>query len=148
VRTAQRDARPDGILINALHPEAAGIVVEGQSPPPHYVSGNVTFNGTRPAEGLLVLFSTFMFTPEHPPTGAPSGYYAITDPNETLYAMTGLPEGTYYVSLWNNVAPPATPTFYGAHGYTAGSDVDPDPVTLGTTAATWGAINKNIVGNP
>jgi hypothetical protein len=62
--------------------------------------------------------------------------------------MTGLPVGTYYVSLWNYVAPPTVPTFYGAYGYTAGSDTDPDPVTLGTTAATWGAINKNIVGNP
>jgi hypothetical protein len=148
VRTAQRDARPDGILLNALHPEAAGIVLEGQSPPPHYISGNVAFNGTRPAEGLLVLFSTFMYTPEHPPTGAPSGYYAITNPSETLYAMTGLPAGTYYVSLWNNLPPPNVPTFYGAYGYTAGSDVDPDPVTLGTTAATWGVTHVDISGNP
>jgi hypothetical protein len=62
--------------------------------------------------------------------------------------MTGLPEGTYYVSLWNNVPPPGVPTFYGAHGYTAGSDVDPDPVTLGATAAAWGAINVDISGNP
>ena len=139
------DARPDAILINPIDTVANGIVVNGSSPAPHWISGTIDFNGTRPAEGLLVLFSTFMYTPEHPPTGAPSGYCPVTDPSENLYAMTGLPVGTYYVSLWNYVAPPAVPTFYGAHGYTAGSDTDPDPVTLDATQANWGKNGINII---
>lgn len=139
------DARPDAILINPIDTVASGIVMNGNSPAPHWISGTITFNGTRPSEGLLVLFSTFPYTPEHPPTGAPSGYCPVTNPSETLYAMTGLPEGTYYVSLWNNVAPPTVPTFYGAHGYTAGSDTDPDPVVLGSTQTEWGKNGIHII---
>jgi hypothetical protein len=146
VNSAAGDARPDSIPVNSATPQTGGLIVSGSAPAPHWISGDVTFNGTRPAEGLLVLFSTFPFTPEHPPQGAPSGYYPITNPNETLYAMTGLPEGTYYVSLWNNLPPPATPTFYGAFGYTSGSDTDPDPVVISSTA--WGVNHINITGHP
>lgn len=140
------DARPDTLVLSAGTPLHTGLVVEGFAPAPHWISGTITFNGTRPAEGLLVMVTTFPVSPLQPPTGQPFGYFRITDPNETLYAFTGMPEGTYYVSLWNNSQ--QSPACYGAYGYTAGSDTDPDPVTLGATAATWGAINKNIIGNP
>jgi len=148
VYTLGQDARADGINLSTLEPSRTGLVVLGDSPPPHFISGYVTFSGTRPAEGILVLFSTFPFAPEHPPTGGPSGYYPITNPSETLYAFTGLSAGTYYVSLWNNVAPPTEPTFYGAYGYEAGVDTDPDPVIVGTTAETWGRTEINITGHP
>jgi hypothetical protein len=139
------DARSDGIAISTQNPLVGDVVVNGNAPAPHWISGTVTFNGTRPQEGLLVLVSTFMFTPEHPPTGAPWGYFMIGDPNETLYALSGMPEGTYYVSLWNTAQPPNS-VFYGAYGYTAGSDTDPDPVVISSTV--WGANSINITGQP
>jgi hypothetical protein len=140
------DARPDSLFISDSVPQVSNLVVSGNAPAPHWISGTITFNGTRPTEGILVLVSTFMFTPEHPPTGAPSGYFLISDPNESLYAISGLPAGTYYVSLWNTSQ--TNSVFYGAYGYTAGSDTDPDPVTLGTTYSTWGMNSINFTGHP
>jgi hypothetical protein len=138
------DAQPDGITINTQNPLVGNVVVNGNAPAPHWISGTIAFNGSRPPEGLLVLVSTFMFTPEHPPTGAPWGYFAITDPLGTVYALSGMPDGTYYVSLWNNSQ--SNSAFYGAYGYTAGTDTDPDPVVISSTA--YGANHINFAGQP
>jgi hypothetical protein len=139
------DPHPDAIVLNAGTPATGGLVVPGNSPAPHYVSGHVNFTGTRPAEGLLVMLTTQPVSPEQPPTSQPFGYFAITDPTETLYAICGMPAGTYYVSLWNNVQGPGS-VCYGAYGYTAGSDPNPDPLTLDDT--TWGVTGKDVSGHP
>ena len=141
------DAIPDFITLDETNHDVSGLQINVNVPPPHYLAGDVTFNGTRPAEGILTLLSTFPYTPEHQPTGQPSGYFAITDETQTRYAFNNIPAGTYYVSLWSNTPPPGTPTFFGAYGYTAGSDTDPDPVTLDETTEGWGAFGINIIGN-
>ncbi len=142
------DATPDSVRITDSSPAADNLVVSGVTPAPHFLSGNITFNGDRPVEGLLVLISSFPWSPEHHPTGAPSGYFQIFDRNATLYAFSGIPTGVYYVSLWNNIPPPTEPTFYGAYGYTSGSDLDPDPVMITQTFEGWGASGVNIPGHP
>lgn len=139
------DPNPDAITLSDATPAAGGVIVPGNAPAPHYISGDVNFTGTRPAEGLLVMVTTFPVSPEQPPTGQPFGYFAMTDPNATLYAICGMPEGAYYVSLWNNVQGPGA-ACYGAYGYVAGSDPTPDPVTLNAT--TWGVNHINLSNNP
>ncbi|MFZ5432302.1 MAG: hypothetical protein ACOZB3_00865 [Calditrichota bacterium] len=146
IQVSAGDARPDAVIISEQVPRVSDVTVNGRSPAPHWISGDVTFNGTRPAEGILVLLSTFMFTPEHPPMGPPTAYFPITNASETLYAFSGITEGTYYVSLWSNTPPPGQPTFYGAYGYTAGSDVDPDPVVI--SASAWGVNDIDFFGQP
>jgi hypothetical protein len=137
------DARPDAITLNASTPAQGGIVIPGSTPAPHWISGKVVFAGTRPAEGLLVLAAT---SPALPPQTQPAGYFAIPA-TDSIFALTGLATGTYYLSLWNNVQPPTPPTFYGAYGFNrAGNDTIPDGVVIGTEAATWGANAINILG--
>lgn len=140
---ATNDAQPDPIVIDMDDPSSVGLAISGFSPAPHYISGNVNFTGTRPEVGLLVLLSTFPYSPEHAPQGPPTAYFPITDDAETLYAFTGIQEGTYYASLWSNTPPPGVPTFFGAYGYVSGSDTDPDPVVIdGTT--NYGRTGINI----
>ncbi len=139
------DARPDAVEIDSTSPSIGDIYVYAEAPAPHYISGTITFNGTRPAEGILALLSTFPFTPENPPQGAPTDYFIITDPSEDLYAFTAMAEDTYYVSLWNT-QPPPNDVFYGAFGYVSGSDTDPDPLVISSTI--WGHTNINITGGP
>ena len=146
INTAADDAHSDAVTINTLNPDASGILITGQSPPPRFISGHVTFNGTRPDAGILLLLSTFPYSPEHAPQGPPSDYFIITNPNETLYAFSGLPNGTYYVSLWSNTPPPGVPTFFGAYGYVAGSDTDPDPIVIADPSP--GYVNIDVVGGP
>ena len=141
------DAIPDYITIDEDNPDATGIAINVNVPAPHYIGGDISFNGDRPAEGILALLSTFPYAPEHPPMGAPTAYFAITDENQTSYAFNNIAAGTYYVSLWSNTPPPGTPTFFGAYGYTAGSDTDPDPVTLDESATGWGYGDIDITGN-
>ncbi len=143
VNTEANDSRPDPVAIDSTSPLAADLYVYAQAPAPHYIAGHITFNGTRPAEGILALLSTFPYTPEHPPIGAPTDYYIITDANETQYAFTGMAEDTFYVSLWNTLQPPNS-VFYGAYGYVSGSDTDPDPLIISATA--WGHTNIDITG--
>ena len=134
------DARPDAVEVDSTAPAVRDITVNAYAPRPHWLSGNVTYSGTRPDEGLLVMLSTFPVSPEQPPTGAPTGYFAITDDSETLFAFTGMPEGTYYVSLWNNVQGPGA-TCYGAYGWTSGGA--PTPITIdGNT--NFGRIGINV----
>ncbi|MBK6765414.1 MAG: hypothetical protein IPG71_03560 [bacterium] len=113
------NAHPTSIVLNETQFDHNDLEVNGYAPAPHYISGSVTYTGTRPNEGLLVLVTTFPVSPEQPPMGQPLAYFRITDPSETLYAFSGLAEGTYYVSLWNNVQGPGA-TCYGAYGYTSG----------------------------
>ncbi len=134
------DARPDMIVIDDTAPIERDLLVKAYAPAPHYVSGRVTYNGTRPVEGLLVMLSTFPVSPEQPPTGAPSAYFTITDDTETLYAITGMAEGTYYVSLWNNVQGPGS-TCYGAYGWTSGGS--PTPLTI-DGGASYGHIGIDL----
>lgn len=137
VNTAAGDAHPNPIVLDETTPALTGFTFTGTTPAPHYIAGNVSFTGTRPAEGLLVLLSTFMYSPEHPPQGAPTAYFPITIASETLYAFSGLAEGTYYASLWTNTPPPGQPAFFGAYGYASGSDPDPDPIVI-DGAANYG----------
>lgn len=137
------NARPASISLNENTPDFNQLVMKGYAPAPHYISGNVTYDGGRPTEGLLVMVTTFPVSPEQPPTGQPYGYFVIASETETLYAMTGMPEGTYYVSLWNNVQGPGS-TCFGAYGYVEGSDPNPDPVVIdGTTNYGRTGINLN-----
>jgi hypothetical protein len=142
----QYDARPDIITITEDAPDVSDLVVNVNVPAPHYIAGHINFTGTRPAEGLLVILTAFPYSPEHMSIQAPSGYFAITDPIETLYALNNIPAGTYYLSLWNYVQGLGEPVFYGAYGYTAGSDTDPDPVTLTEISTSWGATGIDITG--
>ncbi len=139
------DAHPDMTTISAADTFEAGIIVEGFTPAPHWISGDITFNGTRPSEGLLVMITTQPVSPEQPPMQQPFGYFLITDEDETLYALTGMPAGIYYASLWNNVQGPGS-LCYGAYGYVAGSDPDPD--ALEVDSSNWGYANIDMVGEP
>jgi hypothetical protein len=56
-----------------------------------------------------------------------------------------MPSGTYYVSLWNNQQGPGS-VCYGAYGYTAGSDPDPNPLVVDDT--NWGYQHIDITGAP
>ena len=136
------DARPDAVTISAADTSADGINIEGFTPAPHWLSGEITFNGTRPAEGLLVMITTEPVSPEQFPSQQPFGYFFMTDEADSLYAVSGMPDGTYYVSLWNTLQGQES-ICYGAYGYTAGSDPDPDPLTVNST--TWGFSNVDIV---
>ncbi len=146
VSSAAGDARPDAITISEASPAMYDLLVRASGPEPHWIAGTVAFAGTRPAEGLLLLLTTYPYAPEHQPQGPPTSYYPIVDDSETLFAFTGMAEGTYYVSLWNNVAPPAIPTFYGAHGYASGNDTDPDPIVISTDV--WGVGGIDVPGHP
>lgn len=133
-------ARPTSFVLDENQPWHSDINVKAYTPAPHFISGNVTFTGTRPTEGLLVMMTTTPVSPEQPPMGAPAGYFAIVDGTETLYALSGMPEGTYYLSLWNNVQGPGA-ACYGAYGWSAGDA--PDPVVIdGTT--NFGRTGINI----
>jgi hypothetical protein len=134
------DARPDAVVLSEATPVVRDFAVKAFAPRPHWLSGSVTYNGTRPAEGLLVMLSTFPVSPEQPPMGAPTGYFAITNDTENLYAFTGMPAGTYYISLWNNVQGPGA-TCFGAHGWTAGGS--PTPITIDGDA-NFGQIGINV----
>lgn len=136
------DSRPDMIAINEATPSVDELLIKAYSPAPHYISGNVTFTGTRPEVGLLVMVTTTPVSPIAPPQGAPLGYFLITDPAETQYAISGMAEGTYYISLWNNVQGPGS-TCYGAYGYTTGSDPDPDAVVV-DGATNYGRTGINL----
>jgi hypothetical protein len=137
------DVRPDPIVLDSSQVAQGGIIVRGSAPAPHWISGTVSFTGTRPPEGLLVMLMT---SPQIPPQTPPAGYFALPA-TDSVYAFSGIPTGTYYVSLWNNVPPPNPPTFYGAYGFTRSTgDTIPDPVIITAEAATWGANHINILG--
>jgi hypothetical protein len=130
------------LVLDDAHVNYSSINVRAYLPAPHFISGNVTFTGTRPVEGLLVMLTTAPVSPEVPPMGAPAGYFALMDASETLYALSGMPEGTYYASLWNNVQGPGA-ACYGAYGYVSGNDPDPDPIVI-DGAANFGRLGINL----
>lgn len=146
VDVASGDTQPDMITIDADNPAVEGLEVPGQSPAPHWISGTATFNGTRPPEGLLVLLSTYPYAPPyHEAQGPPTAYFPLIG-DESFYVFEGIPEGTYYVSLWQNSQPPPTPEFYGAYGFdAAGGDTDPDPVEV-PFQTYWGRNNIDFSG--
>jgi hypothetical protein len=145
VNVAAFDAQPDVVHITEGSPNVTDIAINVNVPAPHYIAGNVSFVGTPPGDGYTALFSTFPFSPEHPPLGPPSGYFVSPDAAQTLFAFNNIPAGTYYVSLWSNTPPPGAPTFYGAYGYVAGSDTDPDPVVI-DDGDNYGALGIDITG--
>lgn len=139
VNIAAGDARPNMLTISAQAPLAVSGAVAGTNPPPHWISGTVTFEGTRPAEGVMVLLNTTF-----PPQGPPSGIFRITDAAETLYAVTGMVNGSYYVSLWKNSS--TEYVLYGAYFDPDGGDTNPDPVVI--SDQVWGLNGINITGRP
>lgn len=130
------DAHTDGVILSEATPLVTLDAVAGLNPS-HYVSGNITFNGTRPVEGLAIALS---LTPTL--MGPPTGWFVIADEMETLYAITGMPEGTYYVLLYKNVPGSPDATLYGI--YDADNDGTPDPVVI--SSENWGFSTIDITG--
>ena len=129
------DAHADGITLSGVVPLVTVEGVPGLNPS-HYISGTITFNGTRPAEGLAVALS-----PTPVLMGPPSGWFVIIDPDETLYAITGMAEGSYYVLLYQNIGGP-TAILYGA--YDADANGSPDAVEI--SSDNWGFSAIDITG--
>lgn len=126
------DAVSDAITISVDEPLVTLNATNLTGPAPHYVSGTITFNGDRPAEGLAVALSP---TPQL--MGPPAGWYAL-DATETVYALTGMPDGSFYVLLYDNEQQGAT--LHG--GYDADADGDADPLVF--DGANPGYLNINI----
>lgn len=122
VNTAAGDAMPDMITISEDTPLMDIGTIAGLNPPPHYVSGTITFNGTRPAEGIAVALSTSPFL-----MGPPASWFPITDDSETFYANSGFAPGDYYVLLYQNTTDPGA-ILYGF--YDADNDQSADPLTF------------------
>ena len=137
------DAIPDIITIDEDNPDIADIDVNVIVPALHYIAGDITFNGTRPAEGLLVMVTTFpVAPPDFPVMGQPTSMFGIFDDAQTVYAHSGLAEGTYYVSLWNFEQIPENQIFYAA--YDPDSDGTPDALVI--NADNWGFTGIDITG--
>lgn len=139
VNTAAGDARPNLVTIATDAPHSSLSSVSCAGNPLHWVSGTITFNGTRPAEGLLVFLSHFW-----PPQGPPSGMMPLTDANENLYAVSGFTGGSYFVSLWKNSQ--TERIFYGVWYDPDGGDTEPDAITFDTQ--NLGVNGVNITGLP
>jgi hypothetical protein len=138
LNTPAGDIFADMVSISETSPNAENIDVSVNVPAPHFIAGNITFEGDRPAEGLLVMLTT---TPAIPPDVPPTAYFPITDETQTQYAFNNIPANTYYVSLWNNSQ--QNPVYYGS--YDPDSNGTPDPVVI-DGADNWGAAGIDITG--
>ncbi|MCL4305486.1 hypothetical protein KJZ99_06200 [bacterium] len=121
------------IVISSGDPEAALGATALSGPAPHYIAGVITFTGDRPAAGIAVALS---LTPTL--MGPPAGWYAL-DPTETVYALTGMAEGTYYALLYENSTSPSA-ILYGS--YDANEDGQADPIVI--DASNYGYTGINI----
>ncbi|MBI5060057.1 hypothetical protein HZB60_09805 [candidate division KSB1 bacterium] len=133
------DAHPDQVALSASAPVVSIGELSAVMPPPHWISGTITFTGERPAEGIMV-----MLNPTFPPQGPPTKVFRITDANETLYAIPDVPAGAHYVSLWKNSS--TEYVLYGAYFDPDGGDQDPDPVTI--SDVVYGLNGIDISGQP
>ncbi len=128
-----QDAASDMITLSADAPLASLPAMNLAAPAPHYVSGTVTFTGERPAVGLAVVLS-----PTPVLMGPPAGWYAL-DPTETVYALTGMADGTFYVLLYDNITN-GSATLHGS--YDADENGQADPLVFDGT--TLGHLNINL----
>ncbi len=127
-----KDAASDPITISADAPLATLAPVNISGPAPHYVAGSITFNGPRPGVGLAVALSP---TPQL--MGPPAGWFPLAE-TESFYAMTGMPDGSFYVLLYDNAQQGAT--LHG--GYDADQDGQADPLVF--DGGNLGYLNINV----
>lgn len=128
-----QDAVSDAIAISADVPLVTLAATNVSAPAPHYVSGTVTFNGERPEVGLAVVLS-----PTPVLMGPPAGWYAL-DPTETVYALTGMADGTFYVLLYDNVTN-GSATLHARYDTNADGVADP----LVFDGSNLGFLNINL----
>lgn len=128
-----KDAACDPITISADDPHTTLAPVNLSGPAPHYVAGTITFVGPRPGVGLAVALSP---TPQL--QGPPAGWFPLAE-TESIYAMTGMPDGSLYVLLYDNI-PGGGATLHGA--YDADQDGQADPLVF--DAGHLGYLNINI----